>query len=95
MGARVNDGLLLVGFFFSLGLPIVTVFVPQNWLPAFDILPNYWMGHTVENLFIGPGAGPGFWLSGFIKLWSSLALVTLALPILRRQLKLRQSVRMA
>jgi ABC-2 type transport system permease protein len=72
-----------------LSLPIITVFLPQSWRPLFYILPNYWMWHTMENVFIGNVGGPGFWLSGLITLVLSLALVVALLPLLRRELALR------
>lgn len=72
-----------------LTLPIVTVFLPRAWHVFFYILPNYWMWQTFLNVFTGDLGGPGFWLSGLITLASSLALVVLLLPVLRRQLKLR------
>jgi ABC-2 type transport system permease protein len=72
-----------------LTLPIVSVFVPRSWHPFFYILPNYWMWQTFEKVFIGDLGGPNFWMSGLITLASSLALVVLLLPVLRKQLKLR------
>jgi ABC-2 type transport system permease protein len=72
-----------------LTLPIVSFFVPRNWHPFFYILPNYWMWQTFEKVFLGDLGGPNFWMSGLITLASSLALVVILLPVLRRQLKLR------
>jgi ABC-2 type transport system permease protein len=72
-----------------LTLPIITIFIPREWHFFFYILPNYWMWQTFESVFIGQTGGFGLWLSGAITLASSLALVVLALPMLRRQLKLR------
>jgi ABC-2 type transport system permease protein len=72
-----------------LTLPIVSVFVPRSFHPFFYILPNYWMWQTFEKVFLGDLGGPNFWVSGMITLMSSLVLVVLMLPMLRRQLKLR------
>jgi ABC-2 type transport system permease protein len=72
-----------------LTLPIVTIFIPRQWHMFFYVLPNYWMWQTFESVVIGQTGGFGLWISGLITLVSSLALVVLALPMLRRQLKLR------
>ena len=121
VGTQINFGLLLIGFAFSIALPIltgyviggladnqlkaiailkfyfliyltlpvITVVIPQKSHVFFYLLPNYWMWHTFEQLFIGNLGGPGFWLSGIITLFSSLLLVVICFPFLRRQLKLR------
>jgi hypothetical protein len=121
VGTGVNYGLLVVGFCFSIGLPLLTgfviggladsqlkaiailkfymiiyltlpavsFFIPRSWHVLFYPLPNYWMWQTFEKLFIGSLGGPGFWLSGLITLAISLGLVALAIPLLKRQLKLR------
>ncbi|HSM26216.1 MAG TPA: ABC transporter permease [Anaerolineaceae bacterium] len=121
LGTQINYGLLIIGFFFSIALPvlsgyviggvadsqlkaiailkfyflvyltlpIITIFIPQTSHFYFYWLPNYWMWHTFEQLFIGNLGGPGFWLSGLITLGSSLLLVIIVFPFLRRQLKLR------
>ena len=121
LGTQINYGLLIIGFFFSIALPvlsgyviggvadsqlkaiailkfyflvyltlpIITIFIPQTSHFYFYWLPNYWMWHTFEQLFIGNLGGPGFWLSGLITLGSSLLLVVIVFPFLRRQLKLR------
>jgi ABC-2 type transport system permease protein len=72
-----------------LTLPIVTIFIPRDWHFFFYILPNYWMWQTLESALIGQTGGFGLWISGMITLSSSLVLVFLLLPMLRRQLKLR------
>jgi ABC-2 type transport system permease protein len=72
-----------------LTIPIVSVFIPRSWHPLFYILPNYWMWQTFEKVFLGDLGGPNFWVSGIITLVYSMLLVVLALPVLRRQLKLR------
>lgn len=72
-----------------LTLPIITIFIPRDWHFFFYILPNYWMWQTFESVVVGQTGGFGLWISGIITLVSSLALVGLALPMLRRQLKLR------
>lgn len=121
LGTQINYGLLIIGFFFSIALPvlsgyviggvadsqlkaiailkfyflvyltlpIITIFIPQKSHLFFYWLPNYWMWRTFEQLFIGNLGGPGFWLSGMITLSSSLLLVVIAFPFLRKQLKLR------
>jgi len=120
-GSAFHNGLALLAFFFSIGLPILTgyvvggaadsqlkaiallkfymliyltlpvvsVFIPRTWHPFLYILPNYWMWQTFEKVFLGDLGGPNFWASGVITLTSSLLLVALLLPVLRRQLKLR------
>lgn len=121
VGTQLNFGLLLMGFVFSvalpiltgyviggladsqlkaiailkfyfliyLTLPIITIFIPQKSHIFFYWLPNYWMWHTFVQVFIGNLGGPGFWLSGLITFFSSLILVLISFPFLRRQLKLR------
>jgi ABC-2 type transport system permease protein len=121
LGTQINYGLLVIGFFFSIALPIlsgyviggvadsqlkaiailkfyflvyltlpiITIFIPERSHAFFYWLPNYWMWHTFEQLFIGNVGGPGFWLSGLITLASSLLLVVIVFPFLRKQLKLR------
>lgn len=121
VGNQVNYGLVIIGFLFSIGLPIlsgymiggladnqlkaiailkfyfliyltlpiITVIIPQNSHIFFYWLPNYWMWHTFEQVFIGNLGGPGFWISGLITLASSMLLIVIAYPFLRKQLKLR------
>ena len=121
LGTQINYGLLIIGIFFSIALPIlsgyviggvadsqlkaiailkfyflvyltlpiITIFIPQKSHFFFYWLPNYWMWRTFEQLFIGDLGGPGFWLSGLITLSSSLLLVVITFPFLRKQLKLR------
>lgn len=121
VGTQVNFGMLLMGFAFSIALPIlsgyviggladsqlkaiailkfyfliyltlpiITVVIPQKSHVFFYWLPNYWMWHTFEQVFIGNVGGPGFWWSGVITFFSSLLLVVICYPFLRRQLKLR------
>ena len=121
MGTTINYGLMLIGFLFSIGLPILTgyaiggfadsqlkaiailkfymliyltipavsIFVPRSWHWLFYGLPNYWMWHTFENVFIGNLGGPGFWWSGIITIGLSFIFLGIAFPILRRQMKLR------
>jgi ABC-2 type transport system permease protein len=72
-----------------LTLPIVSIFIDRQWHFVFYILPNYWMWQTFERVFIGELGAPNLWVSGLVTLVSSLALVVLFLPVLRRQLKLR------
>jgi hypothetical protein len=76
-------------FLIYLTLPIITVVIPQKSHIFFYWLPNYWMWHTFEQVFIGNLGGPGFLLSGIITFFSSLLLVVICYPFLRRQLKLR------
>jgi ABC-2 type transport system permease protein len=72
-----------------LTLPIISAFVPRAWHVAFYPLPNYWMWQAFENVIIGQLGPANLWLAGSITLATSLALVALFLPLLRRQLKLR------
>jgi ABC-2 type transport system permease protein len=72
-----------------LSLPAVSIFVPREFHLYFYILPNYWMWMIYENLFIGQMGPVGFWGASLITLAMSLGLVALAMPLLRRQLKLR------
>lgn len=72
-----------------LTLPIISVFVARKWHFVFYILPNYWMWQTFERVFVGELGAPNLWVSGAITLVSSLVLVMIFLPVLRRQLKLR------
>jgi ABC-2 type transport system permease protein len=72
-----------------LTLPAVTIFIPRAYHMYFYILPNYWMWMIYENVFIGQLGPVGFWTACLITLASSMALVALTMPILRRQLKLR------
>jgi ABC-2 type transport system permease protein len=120
-GTSINYGLLVIGFLFSIGLPVligytiggladnqlkaiailkfvmlvyltlpaVSIFVPRIYHAYFYILPNYWMWLIFENVFIGQLGPIGFWTACLVTLASSLALVALCMPLLRRQLKLR------
>lgn len=72
-----------------LTLPAVAFFLPRSWHAPFYVLPNYWMWQTFEAVLAPGRGGPGLWAAGAITLASSLALVALLLPVLRRQLKLR------
>jgi ABC-2 type transport system permease protein len=72
-----------------LTLPIVTIFIPRQWHFFFYALPNYWMWQTFENVFLGQVGPFNLWTAGLITLASSLALVLLLAPTLRRQMSLR------
>jgi ABC-2 type transport system permease protein len=72
-----------------LTLPILTIFIEREWHFFFYILPNYWMWQTFESALIGSTGGLSLWAAGLITLASSLVLAAAAMPLLRRQLKLR------
>jgi ABC-2 type transport system permease protein len=72
-----------------LTLPIVSIFIPRSYHVFFYPLPNYWMWQTFENIFIGKLGALDIWGAGLVTLVSSLGLVFLLFPYLRRQLRLR------
>jgi ABC-2 type transport system permease protein len=74
---------------FYLTLPMVTAFLPRSMHIYFYILPNYWMWTIFENVIIGQLGPVGLWGAAAITMAMSLPLVAIAMPILRRQLKLR------
>jgi ABC-2 type transport system permease protein len=74
---------------FYLTLPILTIFIPRQWHVFFYPLPNYWMWQTFENIIIGRLGPLNLWGAGLITLLTSLALVLVIYPYLRRQLRLR------
>ncbi len=72
-----------------LTLPIVTIFIPRQWHVFFYPLPNYWIWQVFENIFIGQLGALGLLGSGVVALLSSMLLVLVMFPYLRRQLRLR------
>ena len=71
-------------------LPILSIFVPDNWLFIFYPFPNYWMFVIFQNIFVGPGAAPvGFWAACGLTLAVTLVYLAILFPILRKKLRLK------
>lgn len=82
-------GLIKIVMFAYLTIPILTVFVPQNWQWLFYLLPNYWMFKIFENLFVAQSGAVGFWAATGLTLATSAAYLLALTPLLRRRVQLR------
>jgi len=74
--------------FIYTGLPVASIFVPENWQWVFYIFPNYWMFNMLKHIFIGEQT-IGFWLSAMLTLGSSIIYMFIMLPFIGKQIKLR------
>ena len=71
-------------------LPILSIFVPDSWLPLFYPFPNYWMFVIFMNIFVGPGSAPvGFWAACGLTIAVTLVYLAILFPILRKKLRLK------
>lgn len=82
-------GLIKIVMFAYLTIPILTIFVPQNWQWAFYLLPNYWMFKSFETLFVGQTGSVGFWGATGLTALSSVVYLVGLLPLLRQRVTLR------
>ncbi|MFW6062744.1 MAG: ABC transporter permease [Chloroflexota bacterium] len=82
-------GLIKIVMFAYLTIPILTIFVPDNWQWAFYLLPNYWMFKIFENLFVEQSGSVGFWQACALTLGTSAAYLLALAPLLRRRMQLR------
>jgi ABC-2 type transport system permease protein len=82
-------GLIKIVVFAYLTIPILTIFVPDNWQWAFYVLPNYWMFKILENLYVGQMGPVGFWAACGLTLLTSAVYLALLTPLLRPRMRLR------
>ena len=82
-------GLIKIVMFAYMTIPVLTIFVPENWQWPFYLLPNYWMFKIFENLFVGQTGAVGFWGATGLTLVSSVAYLLALAPLLRRRVQLR------
>jgi len=82
-------GLIKIVMFAYLTIPVLTIFVPENWQWAFYLLPNYWMFKIFENLFVGQNGPVGFWGATGLTLVSSMVYLLALAPLLQRRVQLR------
>lgn len=82
-------GLIKIVMFAYLTIPVLTIFVPDNWQWAFYLLPNYWMFKIFENLFVGQIGPIGFWGATGLTLVTSVVYLLALAPIMRRRVQLR------
>lgn len=82
-------GLIKIVMFAYLTIPILTIFVPDNWQWAFYLLPNYWMFKIFEILFVEQSGPVGFWQACALTLGTSAIYLLALAPLLRRRMQLR------
>lgn len=72
-----------------LGVPISSIFVPQGLQWIFYLFPNYWAFQSYLNIFNGGTQPLGFAISSWMAFISSMIVIILLTPMLKRRLKLR------
>lgn len=82
-------GLIKIVMFAYLTIPILTIFVPQNWQWAFYLLPNYWMFKSFEALFVGQIGPVGFWGATGLTALTSVVYLLALFSLLRQRVSLR------
>jgi len=82
-------GLIKIVIFAYLTIPILTIFVPDNWQWTFYLLPNYWMFKILENLYVGQMGPVGFWGACGLTLLTSAVYLAVLVPLLRPRARLR------
>lgn len=82
-------GLIKIVMFAYMTIPVLTIFVPQNWQWAFYLLPNYWMFKSFESLFVGQNGPVGFWGATGLTALTSIVYLLALFPLLRRRVQLR------
>lgn len=75
--------------FVYLSIPVITIWIPQQWHVFFYPLPNYWMWKIFENIYIGQLGPVGFWGACAITLAESAVVVAVLIPFMKRRLALR------
>lgn len=72
-----------------IGIPIASIFAPQNFQWLFYIFPNYWAFQSYLNIFNGNNQPIGFALSSLFALILSIIIMIYIAFVLKRKLKLR------
>lgn len=81
--------LIKVVSFLFLTVPILSIFIPENWQLLLAWLPNYWMFKMFENLFVGQIGPVGFWGVCALTLIVSALYLAGMFPRLRSKMRLR------
>lgn len=71
-----------------LSVPVLAIFIPQQYHVTLYWLPNYWMFSTLSNAIVGE-APVGFWTSVGLTMATSVVLLAAMVPFLRRRFRLR------
>lgn len=72
-----------------IGIPIASIFTPQNLQWLFYVFPNYWAFQCYLNIFNGNNQPIGFALSSLIAFILSTVIMFFLIPVLKGRLKLR------
>lgn len=70
-------------------VPLGAIFVHDPYQYFFYPFPNYWVFRILKNIFIGTGSTGDFWLSCGITLVSSIIILVILLPFLKRRIQIR------
>lgn len=70
-------------------IPIASIFVHGPYQYFFYPFPNYWVFRILKNIFIDTGNISDFWMSCGITLASSIIMLLIILPFLRRRIEIR------
>lgn len=70
-------------------IPIAAIFVHDPYQYFFYPFPNYWMFRILKNIFIDAGGIGDFWMSCGITLASSVIILIILLPFLKRKLQVK------
>lgn len=72
-----------------IGIPIGSLFTPQNFQWVYYVFPNYWAFQSYMNIFNNNQQAIGFGISTWFAFLSGTGVVILLIPILKKRLTLR------
>jgi ABC-2 type transport system permease protein len=70
-------------------IPIASIFVHDPYQYFFYPFPNYWVFRVLKNIFIDTGNIGDFWMSCGITLASSVVMLMIIMPFLKRRIEVR------
>ncbi len=71
------------------GIPLASLAMPAAWRWLLYPFPNYWVFQVFQNVFSRTHYGLGFWHSSLYVLLTSMVLLMLLMPVIRKRLRLR------
>lgn len=71
-----------------LSIPVIAIFIPEQFHVFMWWLPNYWMFSIFVNAYVGQ-APVGYWPSVGLTVVTSVVFIAALVPMLRRRLRLR------
>ncbi len=73
-------------FIITQGIPVAALLIPARFLPVLYPFPNYWAFESLRRILVEPGLST--LLSNSIAFFSSLLLIAVMVPVIRRKFRL-------